>query len=237
MRTKYFSFSSVLGYGWRVMQAHVWFFVAVGFVWLILTYTPTVIDIISARALTGSAYVAARISTFILGWIISVVLAIGLIKIALSFCDGCKPAMGTLFNVGDCFWQYLGTAILYILIVFAGFLLLIAPGIVWSVKYGLCFYFVVDKGLRPVEAIKASGRTTMGVKWELFGFGILCSLINLLGLLCLVVGVFATYPTILLAYALVYRQLAADTPEFAEIGVSVRVDDLTSPACPSNEQV
>jgi len=54
---------------------------------------------------------------------------------------------------------------------------------------------------------------------ELFGFWLLCGLINLLGFVCLIVGIFAAYPTVIVASALVYRQLLAQTPELAEFGI------------------
>jgi uncharacterized membrane protein len=114
----------------------------------------------------------------------------------------------------------LGTGILYALIFIAGLILLIVPGIIWAVKFGLWPCFVVDKGLGPIQALKASSRTTRGVKWDLFGFGVICVIFTLAGLLCLIVGVFATYPTIIVAHALVYRQLAAQTPELAEFGIN-----------------
>jgi uncharacterized membrane protein len=225
MTTKYFNFSDVLGFGWRTMKVNFALFLGVGIVWLGLSYIPTIIDVI-ARRLFGpeAAYWVIHIFTTIFGWIISILLGIGMIKIALGFCDERKPAFSTLFDVSwNCFWRYLGAAILYGLIMLGGFILFIVPGVIWSVKYSLCFYFIVDKGFGPVEAIKASGRTTMGVKWELFGFGILCGLINLLGLLCLFVGIFATYPTTLVANALVYRQLVAQTPELDEFGIPVPI--------------
>jgi uncharacterized membrane protein len=94
------------------------------------------------------------------------------------------------------------------------------PGIMWGVKFSLWPYFVIDKGLGPIAALKASSRTTMGVKRDLLGFNILLGLINLAGLLCLILGVFATYPTVIVAHALVYRQLSAQTPELAEWGIT-----------------
>lgn len=236
MAGKYFRYSDVLGYGWSVMKANAWFFVGVSIVFMTVSYLPSIADMVVVHSsLPGSVSVALRTSLFVVGWIISIIVAIGLVKIALSFCDEGRPAMGTLFEAGDCFWRYLGTAILYSLIVFAGFILFIIPGIIWSVKYCLCFYFVIDKGLGPVEALKASGRTTMGVKWELLGFGVICGLINLLGLLCLVVGIFATYPTVLVANALVYRQLSAQSPELAEFGIGTggKTFDSRFPAGPS----
>jgi hypothetical protein len=88
-----------------------------------------------------------------------------------------------------------------------------------SIKFSMWFYFVVDKRLGPVNALKASSRATMGAKFSLFVFGILCGLINILGMLCFLVGLFATIPTVMLAMAFVYRQLSEQTPELAELGI------------------
>jgi len=221
MATKYFNFSDVLGYGWHVMKANFWFFVGLVLLFFIITNLPSIIIIIlKDMDLPKASYITARVLLSILGWIINITLSIGIIKVALSFCDGWKPGIRTLFDAIGCFWRYVAAGILYGLINLAGFLLLIVPGIIWSIKFGLCFYFVIDKGLGPINALKASSRTTMGAKGQLFCFGIVCALINLLGILCLIVGVFATYPTVLIAHALVYRQLLAQTPELAEFGIS-----------------
>lgn len=221
MATKYFSFSDVLGYGWRVMKANFWFFVGLGLVWLIITYIPAIINtVLPYLYLSQPIYMVLYIIITILSWIIAIVLSIGIKKIALSFCDERKPTIGTLFDVWDCFWRYLGTAILYGLIVLGGLILCYIPGIIWSIKFGLCFYFVIDKGLDPIEALKASSRTTMGVKWELFALAIVCISITFLGLLCLIVGIFAAYPVVMVANALVYRQLIAQTPQLAEFGIA-----------------
>ena len=139
------------------------------------------------------------------------ILGIGLFKIALSFCDERKPSIGTLFDGFDCFWRYLGTAILYLLIVLGGTLLFIVPGIIWAIKFSLAYYYVVDKGHGPIDALRSSARATDGVKWELFGFGMFCALIMYAGILCLGIGIFATIPTVIIAKALVYRQLSAQT--------------------------
>jgi uncharacterized membrane protein len=222
MARKYFNFSDVLSYGWRVMKTNLWFFVGVGFAFLIAIYLPAIARVVvKSLHLPKASDITLAVLLQVLGFVINTVVTIGLIKIALSFCDEQKPPFATLFDAWDCFWRYVVAAVLYSLIVLAGIILLIVPGIVWAVKFSLCYYFVIDKGLGPIQALKASSRTTMGVKWQLFGFGLLCGLINLLGLLCLVVGMFATYPTVLVASVLVYRQLLAQTPGLAEFGIVV----------------
>lgn len=218
--SKCFNFSDVLDYGWRIMKANFWFFVGLGFVFLIVVNLPTIARVVVENLhLPKATNVTLVILLQVLGIVINIVVKIGLIKISLSFCDEQKPPFATLFDAWDCFWRVIGTGILYALIILAGFILFIIPGIIWAVKFSLCYYFVIDKGLGPIEALKASSRTTMGIKWQLFGFGIVCGLINLLGLLCLIVGIFATYPTVLVASALVYRQLLTQTPELAEFGI------------------
>lgn len=227
MANKSFNFTDVLTYGWRIMKANIWFFVPLGFIWIIISYIPAVIEMILGHSdISGIAYTMSKILINLTGWLISIILGIGLIKIALAFCDQRKPTIATLFDFTGCFWRYAATMILYGLIILGGFLLFIVPGVIWAVKFNLCLYFVIDKGLGPIQALKASSRTTMGAKWELFGFGILCGLINLLGLMCLIFGIFATYPVVIIAYALVYRQLLAQTPELDEFAISPRTDDV-----------
>ncbi len=233
MERKYFNFSDVLGYGWRVMTKNFWFFVGLGFLFLIITFLPTAVRFgIGFMHLPKALNLTAVILLEIAGWALSMFLSIGIVKIALSFCDEQKPAIETLFAARGCFWRYVGTMILYCFIMYAGILLLIFPGIIWAIKFSLCGYFVVDKGLGPIEALKASSRTTMGMKWDLFALGIVCAGINILGMICLFVGMFATYPIVIVANALVYRQLLAQTPELVEFGigsVDVQADWTTLP--------
>jgi hypothetical protein len=222
MAGKYFSFSDILGYGWNIMTKYFGFFIGLGILWTVITYSITIIDFTLRRTIFSESYpLALNVFMTAASWIIGIVVGIGIVKIALGFCDEQKPPISTLFNATwDYFWRYLATAFLYGLICIAGFILLIVPGVIWAIKFGLWPYFVIDKDLGPIQALKASSRTTEGVKWDLFGFGMICGILNLVGLLCLIIGIFATYPIIIVAHALVYRQLAAQTPDLAELGIS-----------------
>ena len=178
--------------------------------------------------------------------IINVILGIGITKITLSFCDNQKPRFSTLFKAWGCFWRYIGAGLLYGLIiggtatlfivtltllsrlydvlrnpffVIPFFIMLFILLVALSIKFSLCCYFVVDKGVGPIRALKASSRATERAKLSLFVFFILCGLINLLGTLCFIVGLFATVPMVIVAMALVYRQLSNQTPALAEIGI------------------
>lgn len=48
------------------------------------------------------------------------------------------------------------------------FLFLYIPGIVLSLSWALAFYFLIEKGKNPIQAIKASNDATYGSKWTMF---------------------------------------------------------------------
>ena len=247
MTSKRFIIGDVLGFGWQTMAANLWFFVGLCLLAGVFSFVPSLARIIVEHSGLPDLTVALINLPFqLIGIIISVIIGIGFTKIGLSFCDARKPSVGTLFAFTGCFWRYLGGALLYALIVMAASPLFLVPLIVWlfvgrndflllgvvigyflflipaiflAIKFSLWRYFVVDKGLGPIQALKASSRTTMGVKWQLFGFSILCGLIVMLGYMVLIVGVFAAYPIVLVANALVYRHLLAQTPELAEFNI------------------
>ncbi|MBA7634469.1 hypothetical protein ES703_42054 [subsurface metagenome] len=242
MRGKSFSFGEVLGFGWRTMKDNLGFFVGVGIILFLISSLGQIFSYV-VQQYSGIISPLFALLLLLVTSIIEIIVAIGLIKITLSFCDERKPRFSTLFDAWGCFWKYLVAGFLYILIMMAPpaacILLLIFPSaateipyfvplffvmafilaIALSIKFSLCFYFVVDKGLGPINALKASSRTTMDAKWSLFVFGILCSLINLLGTLCFGIGMFATFPIVMVAMALVYRQLSAQTPGLNEFGI------------------
>ena len=231
------------------MKANFWFFVGLGIVLLLISLSGQILGQVMENypeKFPPFLSLALLLMTFV----IEIILGIGLIKIVLGFCDSLKPRFSTLFNGWDCFWRYLGAGLLYCLIVGGAFIACILPFTLlsvlmrtpWfalvafiaasipiailSIKFSLCFYFVIDRGLGPINALRASSWATKGAKWSLFVFGILCGLINFLGFLCLFVGLFATFPTIMVAMALVYRDLSAQTPELAKLGVSSLYIDL-----------
>ena len=67
------------------------------------------------------------------------------------------------------------------LIVLAGFILLIIPGIIWSIKYQYMIYLVIDKNMGIRESMKLSAAMTDGVKWDLLAFEFITGIINVLG--------------------------------------------------------
>lgn len=204
MTAEKFSISEAIHFGWNTMKSNLGFFI--GLLIFVFLFT-SLSSIIAAKATEANIFLG--LIFYIADFSLSIIISIGLVKIALRFCDNEKGRFADLFSQYPLFPQYLVGSILYGLIVFAGTILLIIPGIIWGIQFCFYDYFIVDKGLGPIEALKRSSAITRGVKWDLFGFFLILSGINLLGALCLLIGLFVTIPTTMVALAFVYRKLMA----------------------------
>jgi len=69
-------------------------------------------------------------------------------------------------------------------------------------------YIVIAEGSGPMKALKESMRITKGHRWMLLWFIILCLLLNVVGLICIIIGLFVTIPVTGLAVVHAYRSLS-----------------------------
>ncbi|MEK9148723.1 MAG: DUF975 family protein [Candidatus Desantisbacteria bacterium] len=219
MTIQRFSKGEAIRFGWETMKTNLGFFIGLLIVTGLIIAVPSFISgLIKENALALSIIIDIALQ------VLQIVIGMGFIRIALKFCDNEKGKFSDIFSCFPLFFKYLFGYILYGLIILGGMILLIIPGIIWGIKFQFLGYFIVDKGLGPIEALKRSSAITKGAKWNLFLFGLLLTLINLLGLLCLFIGLFAAVPTTMVAQAFVYRKLLAQT----EISQSERVSGILS---------
>jgi len=208
MSDKRFSMQEAIKFGWDTMKGNAGFLVVLLIIAFLIENLPGII----ARSVRDDLPVVSLI-LFLAGWLLGFVVQMGLIKVCLKFCDGIKGQLDDLLSSFNLLTKFVAGSVLYFLIILGGLILLIIPGIIWGLKFSLFSYFIVDKGLGPVQALTASAGATAGAKWDLFLFGSLLLLINLAGALCFLIGLFATIPTSMIAYAYVYRKLATGTAE------------------------
>ena len=106
------------------------------------------------------------------------------------------------------FRPYFVGKILYGLIVLVGLLLLIVPGIIVAYMFLYVGYLIIDRNLGPVAALQESRALTEGYKMDLLVFSLAVAGVNILGVVCLFVGLFVTIPVTLMASVYIYRRLA-----------------------------
>jgi uncharacterized membrane protein len=144
----------------------------------------------------------------LIGAVIAIIARMGRVKLSLKAHDTIETAGWSDAWAPHPFWRFIGAGFLVGLVVFVGFILLIIPGIVWAIRYMFVQYIVMDRGLTPLQAMRESSRITYGHKWPLFELAILLLLLNIVGLICLVVGLLVTVPVSWLAITHAYRTLS-----------------------------
>lgn len=199
-----FSIEEAILSGWHVFKTRPWFFIGV-------TLLTAVVGGIG-RGLGNNATPPIFISLlFAVIWLVAsianFILSIGSQKIFLKSMAGEKPEFQEIFKHGNLFVPILLGAILYALIVVAGLIFFIIPGVFLALMYSFQYLLMIDKGLGPVAALKESARLTKGARWKLFFFGITLGCVNVVGALCLAVGLLVSIPVTNLAIVHVYRKL------------------------------
>jgi len=124
-----------------------------------------------------------------------------------------RPAeLGDLFKGFNFFLNTLVAVLLIGLFTFCGTLLCIIPGLVIAAMYKFTFLFIVDKRMEFWPAMQASHAV---VKNDYFGFTLfllLAFLVNVLGFLCLFVGLLVTIPATFAAITIAYKEIVGFEP-------------------------
>jgi hypothetical protein len=204
---KTFSIKEVLSVGWKAFKGNLSVFITFGVAMLAIWFLEQVGLGIARHsgpmkaALSALVTLAARVGQI---W-----LQVGLFRMALKLVDGQPISTDDFLKAHGDFLGYLLASVLYGLIVGAGMILLVVPGIYWAVRYWAYGYALVDEHVDPVAALKRSAVLTQGVKWEVLAFGLAAIGVNIVGALALGIGLFVTMPLTAVAGAKVYRILVA----------------------------
>jgi uncharacterized membrane protein len=200
-----FSKKEAIKFGWEIAKKKIKFFIPL----LILVFGSSFLfDYLSDLAKKESFLISFFLT--IVGFALFIIFSLGLIKISLEICDGKEPKILDLFSQYRLFFRFLFASILKSLICLFGFILLIIPGIILSIRLSFFDYLIVDKNSKIIESLKKSWEITKGNVWNLFLLYILLGLINFLGFFALIVGLFWSIPTTIIAEAFVYRKLSIE---------------------------
>lgn len=211
MDKKRFEIGDAVSFGWETMKANMGFLVlAVLIMWLAVAIFSGPQGAVGYNSV-AAIIIAAILS--ILAFIMGILVNIAQVKIGLRYCDGQKADFPDLYEGYPKFVDVLIGGILYGLLVLAGLILFIIPGIYWGIRYHFFVYLIIDRDMSPVEAIKKSGDMTRGIWWHLFVFWLAIIGINLIGAILCCVGLLFTIPITLVAIAYVYRTLLSETPQ------------------------
>lgn len=106
-----------------------------------------------------------------------------------------RPDFGDFFKPFDDFGNILGVALVVFILTLVGFLFLIIPGIYLGIAWGFAVPIVYFyKGIGLWDSMEASRRVVTEKWWWFLLLGICLVLFNILGALCLLVGLLITIP-------------------------------------------
>ena len=138
----------------------------------------------------------------------SIWLSIGLSQFALKIVRGQTAGVGDLFGGGRYFWRALLCSIVFGLAFVVGFLFCIVPGIIVVLMFWPFLYVLVDRDSPGLQSLSEAAKITSGNKLALFGLLLVCTLINLCGLLALGVGMFISGPYVFVVTTLAYDRIS-----------------------------
>jgi len=199
---------------WEFFKANWKLVYKAGLLFGVLTYVPqfTLDAILSALQASEQDFLVAIVGLVVQVW--QTIIGMGAIIVFLDIIRNKHAAVVNLevfFSQTSRFWLYILASLRYTIIILIGFLLLIIPGIIWSIKYQFVFYLLVDKKLGVKEAFDVSAQMTEGIKWKIFVFGLFGFLIVIAGLLLLGVGLFIAFPVVTIASYMLYDRLLSRT--------------------------
>lgn len=137
-----------------------------------LDFAETLKDSIEIGVKNAPSIVVAVVLWLVTIWIpyinIGTTIAIKLLPIELAKGNVINPL--SIFD--SKYRRYMGEFLitwgLMLIPIYIATLFLVVPGIVLSLSWSLSFYFLIEKGKNPMQAIKASNDATYGSKWSMF---------------------------------------------------------------------
>ncbi len=134
-------------------------------------------------------------------------LEIGLFIIGIRRATGAPSEASSIMGHFSAMIPLFLTYLLMVVMILVGLLLLVLPGIYLMFAYYLALPLVAEKGMSPWQALETSRKAITHRWFTFFFFSIIVWLIALVAALPLLIGLIWVMPMILIAYAIVYRNM------------------------------
>lgn len=212
-----FSIENVLGLGWNGTKK--FFFPLLGVMTvngLLAMLVPIATFFIGAN---NSLAVENMILSFGLGLLstfIAITIELGMIKVNLMVLDDQTVRPDDCFKVLNLLPNYFVAWLIARTVTMFGFFCFVIPGIILHISFQFFGYFIVERGMGPLEALKASWAVCDGARWNLVMLSIVLWFVNTLGFMCFFLGMIPAHMIDGISLAATYRELLSKTSPYAE---------------------
>jgi uncharacterized membrane protein len=132
---------------------------------------------------------------------------LGFLKVCLTLYDGRQPTFSDSFAYLSQGPKFLVGQLLYVLMSALGLLLLVVPGVYFSVRYVFFGFCMIVDETSLVRSFRQSAIVSAGAGWQLLGILVALLIVNVIGASFLGLGLLASVPLSVLTMTAIYRQL------------------------------
>lgn len=198
---KPFTIKGIIGQAWQLFVGH--WGVLLGAIAILLTLN---LAFGLATEQVGENSMGGFVIT-LFSMVVSVVIQLGLYRMWINLVRGKEARVDQMFSEYRLGFRYIGATIVYVAVVGVGLVLLIVPGVVWSIKYGMYGYAMVDRNLGVRDSLKLSATITSGAKLQILGLWLAMAGLMILSIIPIGLGLIATVPMSMIMSALLYDTL------------------------------
>jgi uncharacterized membrane protein len=198
-----FSVSEALRFGWETLKRNLGPSLVISVVGMVAVL------LVNGLSQASERYPGLAMAFGLLSQLVQIGVSFVWIRFALALHDGRAVTLRSLVPDAKALLDFVAVSILYGLIVFAGLLLLVVPGVYLAIRYGFATFVVADEHPPVLEALHRSSELTRGVRGRLFTLGLALVAINVMGAVVFGIGLLFTVPLSAFATTLVYRRLLA----------------------------
>jgi uncharacterized membrane protein len=223
-----FSVGNAFGYGWKKFQANLGPILLAALVLLAVVVVIQIIQVVMTGGndvtfevdpntgqlestdggmLGGS--ILASVFFGLLSQLAVLIIQSGIVKGALDITKGKRVSLGEMFSGID-FVQVIVASLILAVATIIGFVLCILPGIAVMFFTAFTLYFIIDKGMSAIDAIKASVSFVMANAGTLIVFFLACIAAYIVGALLCGVGLLVAIPVVVIAQAYAFRTLQGE---------------------------
>lgn len=199
---------SAFNYGWEKFQKNVGPILIAMLAYMVGSFFIYIIAIAAISSLDAGLF--GQLLIQIVFALIFGLVQMAIIRASLQIIDGQELQLSTMFATEQ-LGQYILAVILVAIATGIGYVLCIIPGIIISFFAAYFGYFLLDRKLGAVDAIKASFTFVQENLGTLVVFFLACIAAEIVGAILCGVGLFVAIPVVLIAQAYMYRRLSGGT--------------------------
>lgn len=213
-----FAVDDVIGTGWQITWSRFWPLICIlGVNGLVAALIPLASFVMGYNGAMTMSNISLQLLMHLLSAVIMLTVEIGMMNVFLMSLDGKKV------NADDCFKcikylpKYFAFVFVSRILIALGYISFIVPGIILQISFQFAGYFIIERKMGPIAAMKASWAICDGARWQLILLALISYFINSVGFMCFLVGGIPAYLINGIANAAAYRALLANTPQLAEV--------------------